>query len=158
MDPAWSALVFMLAAAALGWFWHDSLAARQSANRSAQEACQRLGLQFLDGTVAFTRITLTRGHAGHLTLRRTYVFDYTANSIERRQGFLVLVGRQLESVGFAPGDEARATQRAESPAVPPPPEPTTITSAKILSIEDWRRHRQRRPPAPRADDVDDARR
>ena len=158
MDPAWSALVTMLAAAALGWFWHDSLAARESANRAAQEACQRLGLQLLDGTVAFTRIALTRGRAGHLALRRTYVFDYTANSIERRQGFLVLLARQLESVGFAPGDEARATARAEPQPVAPPVTPTSPNSAKILSIEDWRRHRQRRPPAARADDVDDARR
>jgi len=159
MDPAWSALVFMLVAAALGWFWHDSLAARESANAAAQEACQRLGLQFLDGTVVFARIALTRGQSGHLTLRRTYVFDYTANSIERRQGFMVLVARQLESIGFAPGDESgpapRVVVESGTPATPPT---TTRPSAKVLSIEDWRRDRQRGPPATRADDVDDARR
>jgi hypothetical protein len=163
MDPAWSALVFMLVAAALGWFWHDGLATRESANRAAHEACQQLGLQFLDGTVVFVRLALTRVRSGHLTLRRTYVFDYTANSIERRQGFVVLTAQRLESIGFAPGDEARAAPQpvvVESRTPTEPAAPTTVptNSAKVLNIEDWRRHRQRRPPATRADDVDDARR
>ena len=60
------------------WFWQDSLAARESANAAAMEACSGLGLQFLDGTVAFARVALIR-EAGRLKLRRTYVFDYTAN-------------------------------------------------------------------------------
>jgi len=160
MDPAWSALVFVLAAAAVGWFWHDSLAAKERANAAAQEVCQRLGLQFLDGTVAFARIALTRGRSGSLTLRRTYVFDYTADSIERRQGFLILLATQVESVGLAPGDEARGAPPAlvsvESPSVSAPP--ATRPSAEVFSIEDWRRKRQHRLPRPRADDVDDARR
>jgi hypothetical protein len=164
MDPAWSALVFILAAVALGWFWHDSLAARESANAAAQEACDRLGLQLLDGTVAFVRLGLTRAHSGHVTLRRTYVFDYTANSIERRQGFLVLVGRQIESVGYAPGEQGARpvpTSVAPSTGIAPPAADTSTDarpSAKVLNIEDWRRNRQRRPPATRSDDVDDAQR
>ena len=163
MDPAWSALIFILVAVALGWFWHDSLAARESANAAAQEACQRLELQLLDGTVAFVRIALTRARTGHVALRRTYVFDYTANSIERRQGFLVLVGRQVESVGYAPGEAARPTSSSSIDAtVDSAPSAGASTdarpSAKVLNIEDWRRNRQRRPAATRSDDVDDAQR
>jgi hypothetical protein len=164
MDPAWSALLFILVATAVGWFWHDSLAARESANAAAQEACQRLGLQLLDGTVAFVRIGLTRSHAGHVVLRRTYVFDYTANSIERRQGFLILAGRHVESAGYAPGEQGRqpTPARAETPASPvsPTPEPPTSArpSAQVFRIEDWRRNRHQRPPASRSDDVDDAQR
>lgn len=162
MDPAWSALLFILVAVALGWFWHDSLAARESANAAAQEACQRLGLQLLDGTVAFVRIGFVRASTGHITLRRTYVFDYTANSIERRQGFLVLAGRHVESVGYAPGEQGRQPAQAslEPQAAPPAAETPAAArpTAKVLKIEDWRRHRQRRPAASRADDVDDAQR
>jgi hypothetical protein len=164
MDPAWSALLFILVATAVGWFWHDSLAARESANAAAQEACQRLGLQLLDGTVAFARLGLTRSYTGHLVLRRTYVFDYTANSIERRQGFLMLAGRQVESVGYAPGEQGRQPTPARSePAASPPPPVAEIPSparpsAQVLRIEDWRRNRHPRPPASRSDDVDDAQR
>jgi len=82
---SWSTLALIVFAAAVAWFWQDSLAARERANAAAIEACERLSLQFLDGTVAFARIGLTRSPGGGLALRRTYVFDYTANSIERLQ-------------------------------------------------------------------------
>jgi len=103
MELGWGALALLCLAGLVAWFWQDSLGAREAANAAAMEACQRLSLQFLDGTVAFARLSLTRD-AGRLKLRRTYVFDYTANSIERRQGFVVLAGAHVESVGYAPGD------------------------------------------------------
>ncbi len=57
-------------AAAGFWFLRDSLAARERANAAAMEACQRLSLQFLDGTVAFARLSFVREH-GQLAIRRT---------------------------------------------------------------------------------------
>src|SRR5215831_865388 len=89
------------------WFWHDSLRARDIANAAAMTACERMGLQFLDGTAAFARLSLVRDR-GQLRLRRTYVFDYTAQSIERRQGFAILLGMDVEYVGFAPEHTAQA--------------------------------------------------
>jgi Protein of unknown function (DUF3301) len=114
MELGWAGLILLTAAGAVAWFWHDSLAARESANAAAIEACKRLGLQFLDGTVAFARLSFAR-EAGWLTLRRTYVFDYTANSIERRQGFVLLTGRRVESVGYAPGDTHPDAAREPAP-------------------------------------------
>ena len=103
MTLTWSSLLLLCLAGAVLWFWQDSLAARESANAAAKEACNRLSLQFLDGTVAFARLAFVRV-GGVLKLRRTYVFDYTATSIERRQGFVLLTGRWVESIGYAPGD------------------------------------------------------
>src|SRR4029453_17037304 len=102
MELGWGALVLLIAGAAVVWFLQESLAVRERANAAAMEACRRLRLEFLDGTVAFARLAFARDN-GQLTLRRTYVFDYTANSIERRQGFVILLGRRVESVGYAPG-------------------------------------------------------
>jgi hypothetical protein len=127
MELGWAGLILLTVAGAAAWFWQDSLAARESANAAAIEACTRLGLQFLDGTVAFARLSLTR-EAGWLTLRRTYVFDYTANSIERRQGFVLLTGRRVESVGYSPGDTH--PDAARQPA-PPQSDP-----GKVLDITD----------------------
>jgi hypothetical protein len=112
MELSWGLLTIILLAAAVVWFWQDSLAARESANVAAKEACTRLGLQFLDGTVAFARAALVRDR-GVLKLRRTYVFDYTATSIERRQGFVLLTGRRVESLGYAPGDAAPDAARVQ---------------------------------------------
>jgi len=142
MELGWAALAFIIVAAGVAWFWQDSLAARERANAAAIEACERLNLQFLDGTVAFARIGITRGDSGSLVLRRTYVFDYTANSIERRQGFILLVGQRVASVGYAPEESQRQASIAAQPL-----EPTAAEQApdrgNVFSLEDWR-VRQRR--------------
>ena len=136
MELGWTALVLLLAATAIAWFWQDSLAARERANAAAIDACERLNLQFLDGTVAFARLQPVRGRGGTLQLRRTYVFDYTANSIERRQGFVVLTGRRVDTVGYA-RDEA--AQRAHPVA---PERPIDIQhlppATNVLNIDEWR--------------------
>jgi hypothetical protein len=98
-------LTYFLAAAcfvaAVYGFWHSSLGAREAANRIAREACSRAVVQLLDGTVAFAGFRLGR-HAGtRWTLLRTYTFDYTSDGFERSQGFIVMAGPNLKSVGLA---------------------------------------------------------
>ena len=57
-------------------------------------------MQWLDGTVALSRLLPCVTVAG-LRLRRTFVFDYSRDGADRLQGFVVLTGRQVESVGLA---------------------------------------------------------
>jgi hypothetical protein len=141
MQLSWSMLAMLSAAAALGWFWRAALASRERANEVAMQACERLGLQFLDGTVAFARLAPVRAESGRLALRRTYVFDYTAHSIERRQGFVVLTGQLVESVGFAPEPSNPVTSFGR------PTEPDVPSSApqkdNVLDLEEWRTRRKR---------------
>jgi uncharacterized protein DUF3301 len=137
MQLSWGLLTLILLAAAVLWFWQDSLAARESANAAAKEACTRLGLQFLDGTVAFARLALVRVN-GWLQLRRTYVFDYTATSIERRQGFVLLTGRRVESVGYAPGE----TQAPRPESVAPHSNGGNGAN-NVLELRDWRERQNR---------------
>jgi hypothetical protein len=166
MELGWTSLALLILAAAIAWFWQDSLAARERANAAAMEACGRLSLQFLDGTVAFARLQVLRGTHSLIALRRTYVFDYTANSIERRQGFVVLTGHRLDTVGYERGDELSSltavTQRAlrqesvtQQPASSKPINPTPLSpepaqqqrvvnvqqlpsATNVLSLEEWR--------------------
>lgn len=151
MELGWSALALLCLAGVAAWFWQDSLAAREQANAAAMEACTRLGLQFLDGTVAFARLSLAR-ELGRLRLRRTYVFDYTADSIERRQGFVVLTGQHIETVGYAQDGRPRAsgsssrlpgaTHTLEPPSAGDLPEEQRAQSARVLDLQEWRaRHR-----------------
>jgi phosphodiesterase/alkaline phosphatase D-like protein len=63
-------------------------------------------------------------------LKRTYVFDYTANSIERRQGFVVLLGDYVESVGYASDQTSGETARS---AESRPSQP-----AQIIHLQEWR--------------------
>jgi len=141
MQLSWGLLIVMVLAAAVLWFWQDSLAARENANAAAKEACTRLGLQFLDGTVAFARLAFVRVD-GWLQLRRTYVFDYTATSIERRQGFVLLTGRRVESVGYAPG-ETHAQAAAVRPETLAPHSNGRDGGGKVLELRDWRERQNR---------------
>jgi len=143
MQLGWSTLGLILVVTAVAWFWQNSLAARERANAAALDACERLSLQFLDGTVAFARIALVRNDLGRLSLQRTYVFDYTADSIARRQGFVVLSDSRIESIGYAPGEEIRRS--APEPRPPEPPLEPGPPPSNVLKLDDWR-GRRREPP------------
>lgn len=81
--------------------WHSALDAREMANRIARDACTRAVVQFLDETVAFSGFRWSRDVRGRRRLLRTYTFDYTSDGFERAQGFIVLAGLRVESVGMA---------------------------------------------------------
>ena len=96
--------LLVLGAGALGLAykaWEISMDAREAANRIARDTCSRAVVQFLDGTVAFAGFRLARDSSGKRRLLRTYTFDYTSDGFERAQGFIVLAGGQLQSVGLA---------------------------------------------------------
>lgn len=97
-------LLLVLAAAGLAIaykVWQVALDAREAANRIARDTCSRAVVQFLDDTVAFAGFSVKRDSLGKRRLLRTYTFDYTNDGFERLQGFIVLAGQRLESVGLA---------------------------------------------------------
>ncbi|HSD42046.1 MAG TPA: DUF3301 domain-containing protein [Burkholderiales bacterium] len=88
--------------AAAGWFWYDSMRARERAVRAGRSACERDGLQFLDETVLCTRTRPTRDAGGRVTLRRVYEFEFSDDGRRRRAGTIVIVGGRLESLELEP--------------------------------------------------------
>jgi hypothetical protein len=100
VELSWTLLFLLAGMLALAWFWFDSLRARERANATAIETCRSTGASLLDGTVAFRRIEPVRGYGGTVQLRRTYVFDYTRDGVTRQQGFVVLTGQVVDSVGL----------------------------------------------------------
>lgn len=88
--------------AAAGWFWYDSMRARERAVRAGRGACEREGLQFLDDTVLCTRTRPTRDAEGRVTLRRVYTFEFSDDGERRRAGSIVVVGDRLESLEMEP--------------------------------------------------------
>lgn len=83
------------------WYWYASLRAKEQASHAAAEACRRQQLQFLDDTVALQRLALARDAQGRLALRRTYRFEYSHIGDDRRQGFIIVLGARVETVGLA---------------------------------------------------------
>jgi hypothetical protein len=95
-------LIFLLCL--LGWFWLDSLRAREIALGICKAACERRDLQLLDQAVALRRLGLSWRSEG-LRLRRVYRFDFSEEGVGRRNGYLVLRGLSLEDLSFGLPEE-----------------------------------------------------
>ena len=77
------------------WYWIDSIKAREIAVRRAREECEAEGAQFLDDTVASTKVGLARDDNGRMVLRRVYSFEYSDTGNNRRPGSVVMQGQEV---------------------------------------------------------------
>ena len=95
----------LLALAASGWLWLDSLKAREVAVRAARAACSADGLLLLDDTVAIAHLKPVRDDDGHVKLQRAYDFEYSDTGNNRLTGGIVLRGHRVVmlNVGSADG-------------------------------------------------------
>jgi hypothetical protein len=85
-----------------GFFWVDSLRARERALEAGRAACRRYGLQFLDETVAIARLRLARNGEGRLRFARTYAFEFSDTGNNRRQGAIVMLGAEIADLQLEP--------------------------------------------------------
>ncbi len=100
MDNA--SLLLLLAVGALFWFWLHSIRILELAREAGRQACMREDLQFLDDTVASTRLQLARDRNGRRILRRTYRFEFSETGNSRREGEVVMLGDRVETVTMEP--------------------------------------------------------
>ena len=77
------------------WFWLDSARAREIATGICELSCRQRGLQFLDQTVALSRLGICWTARG-IRVRRVFRFDFSEQGLERWSGHITLVGIQLE--------------------------------------------------------------
>jgi len=97
----WEVVAILLIAAG-AFLWADSLRARERALAAGRSACERYRVQFLDDTVAFARMRLARDEEGQLRIARTYTFEFTETGDNRRQGAIVMLGRELVDLRLEP--------------------------------------------------------
>lgn len=95
MSNLFSILLLLL----LGWFWLDSLRAREIALGISKAACEQRGLQLLDQAVVLRRLGFSWRAEG-IRLRRVYRFDFSEEGVGRHSGYLVLRGINLEDLSF----------------------------------------------------------
>ena len=97
----WQAAAIILILAG-GFFWIDSLRARERALAAGRSACGRYGVQLLDETVEFAKLRLARDDEGRLRLRRTYTFEFSDTGNNRRRGAIVMLGGELQNLQLEP--------------------------------------------------------
>jgi len=95
-----SGLVLLVLLGLLLWLWQNSLSAREVAIQAARDACQQQQLQLLDGSIVLQRLKPERLTNGRLSLRRTFLFSYSEDGLERKTGFVIMSGNHIEQVGL----------------------------------------------------------
>ena len=97
----WEGAAILLILAGI-FLWLDSLKARERAVSAGRSACERYQLQFLDETVAFTRLRLARDEEGRLKIARTYTFEFSDTGNNRRHGAIVMLGGEIQDLHLEP--------------------------------------------------------
>jgi hypothetical protein len=76
----------------------SAMRVRELAVQAVGRAGERDDFQLLDQSVHLQRMSLSRDDAGRWRIWRQYRFDYSYDGVERRHGFVVMLGRQLQSI------------------------------------------------------------
>lgn len=95
-----SGLLLLILLGLVVWFWQDTIARRDQAISAATDACRAQQLQLLDDTVALQRIALRRSAEGNIALERTFQFAYSLDGMQRKNGFIILLGNRITHVGL----------------------------------------------------------
>lgn len=93
--------IFLLGVfAAGGWYWYAGMQVREQAIAVGRRACSDAGLQFLDESVALSRIRLARNSSGQLQFQRDYRFEFSDTGDNRRPGVVRMLGSLVEWVSL----------------------------------------------------------
>ncbi len=98
----WFEFLLLAVIGATGWFWLDSLRARERAVAAARRACERDGLLLLDDTVSCTRLRPGRDDEGHFAFQRDFRFEFSDTGDNRRAGSVIVLGASVEGLQLEP--------------------------------------------------------
>ena len=76
-------------------YWWDTSASKDRARLAAKQQCEQQDLQLLDDTVAIIKTRLNRDNQGHITFLRYFTFEFSSDGVQRTQGELHLLGKQV---------------------------------------------------------------
>lgn len=93
-------LLILAIPSALAVLWWTGSKARELAVAHARQACLHRQLQFLDQTVALTRMKPVRGTTGSNCLLREYGFEFTDQGQFRDTASITMRGHILQKIHF----------------------------------------------------------
>ena len=91
-------ILTLLILGALSLHFLQAMRIRELALQAVGHASRRDDFQLLDQSVHIRRISLSRDEKGRWRVWRQYRFDYSYDGVERRQGFVIMLGKQLQAV------------------------------------------------------------
>mgnify|MGYP001560594795 CR=1 FL=1 len=96
---SWEILLLGLSGA-VGWYWYAGMQVREQAVAVGRRACADASLQFLDESVALSRIRFARNSNGQLLFQRDYHFEFSDTGNNRRPGVVRMLGDRVEWVSL----------------------------------------------------------
>jgi hypothetical protein len=85
---------------AVAWYWYAGMQVREQAVAVGRRACAEARLQFLDESVALSRIRLARNSNGQLQFQRDYRFEFSDTGDNRRPGVVRMLGDRVEWISL----------------------------------------------------------
>ena len=79
-------------------YFFGAIRVRELAIQAVAQAGRRDDFQLLDQTVHIQRISLSRDSSGRWRIWRQYRFDYSLDGVERRQGHVMMLAKQVQAV------------------------------------------------------------
>jgi hypothetical protein len=84
-----------------GLYFMGAIRVRELAVQAVHRAGKDGDFQLLDQAVHLRRISMSRDDSGSWHVWRQYRFDYSFDGIDRRQGFVTMLGKRLQSMVVA---------------------------------------------------------
>lgn len=81
-------------------YWMDGMRAKEIARVKAKQACIDAEVEFLDDTVAQSRVKLRRNTQGQASLYREYQFEFTSDGHYRYHGLVTMLGKRVLQVSL----------------------------------------------------------
>ena len=79
-------------------YFLGAIRVRELAVQAVARSGRRDDFQLLDQSVHIERLSLSRDRSGRWRIWRQYRFDYTYDGVERRQGRVIMLGKQIQAV------------------------------------------------------------
>ena len=93
-----SVLLGLVIIGVIGWFWQNTLRAKEAVCAVCCRLCQTYGYQLLDDTVTFEQLRFVRNDRGRVSLARYYTFRFSLNGTDCYKGTIYTVGTQVKAV------------------------------------------------------------
>lgn len=91
-------VVVLLALGLVCLYFLAAMRVRELAVQAVARASARDDFQWLDQSVHIRRLSMSRDDSGRWRIWRQYRFDYSYDGVERRQGIVIMLGKELQSI------------------------------------------------------------
>ena len=91
-------LLVVAGAGLVALYFFGAIRVRELALQAVVRASGRDDFQLLDQSVHIDRVSMSRDERGQWRIWRQYRFEYSYDGVERQQGHVIMLGRQLRAV------------------------------------------------------------